>query len=79
MKRDLAGAAKSEQPLELHMYYMYPSYFRELSSTLRQRPSINENSAIKSKITTPKGPKAFRRDPNLRCAMKVGSLELGTL
>jgi hypothetical protein len=45
--------------------------------TLRQRPSINENSTLKSKIATPKGPEAFRRDPNLRCAMKVGYPELG--
>jgi hypothetical protein len=36
-------------------------------------------AAFKSKIVTPKGPKTFRRDPSLRCAMKVGSLELGTL
>jgi hypothetical protein len=57
----------------------YPSSFHELSSTLRQRPSINENIAFKSKIATPKGPEAFRRDPSLRCAMKVGSLELGNL
>jgi hypothetical protein len=34
---------------------------------------------IKSKIVTPKGPEAFRRDPNLRCAMKVGYPELGNL
>jgi hypothetical protein len=28
---------------------------------------------------TPKDPEAFRRDLDLRCAMKAGSLELGTL
>jgi hypothetical protein len=49
------------------------------SSTLRHRPSIDENLKSKSKIVTPKDPKAFRRDPNLRCAMKAVSLELGTL
>jgi hypothetical protein len=33
----------------------------------------------KSKIMTPKDPKAFRRNPSLRCAMKAGSPELGNL
>jgi hypothetical protein len=50
-----------------------------LSSTFRHRPNINEKGRSKSKIVTPKGPKAFRRDPSLRCAMKAGSLELSTL
>jgi hypothetical protein len=50
-----------------------------LSSTFRHRPNINEKGRRKSKIVTPKGPKAFRRDPNLRCAMKVGYPELDNL
>jgi hypothetical protein len=59
----------------------YPSPSQQFSSTLRQRPSINESliTLIKSKIATPKDPKALRRDPSLRCAMKVGSPELGNL
>jgi hypothetical protein len=56
------------------------SEIHQLSSTLRHRPSIDENLIIiKSKIVTPKDPKEFRGDPSLRCAMKVVSLELGTL
>jgi hypothetical protein len=50
-----------------------------LSLTFRHRPNINEKGRRKSKIVTPKGPEAFRRDPNLRCAMKVGYPELGNL
>jgi hypothetical protein len=38
-----------------------------------------KKSRSKSKIATPKDPKVFRRGSSLRCAMKVGSLELGTL
>jgi N-acyl-D-aspartate/D-glutamate deacylase len=59
----------------------YPSPSQQFSSTLRQRPSINESliTLIKSKIATPKDPKAFRRVPNIRCAMKAGTPELGTL
>jgi hypothetical protein len=36
-------------------------------------------AALKSKIATPKDPKAFRRVPNLRCAMKAGTPELDNL
>jgi hypothetical protein len=38
-----------------------------------------KTSWSKSKIVTPKDPKVFRRDPSLRCAMKVGSPELRNL
>jgi hypothetical protein len=50
-----------------------------LSSIFRHRPNVNEEGRSKSKIVTPKGPKAFRKDLKFRCAMKAGSLELGNL
>jgi hypothetical protein len=44
-----------------------------------QTSTKKKKSRSKSKIVTPKDPKAFRRNPSLHCAMKVGSLEVGNL
>jgi hypothetical protein len=59
---------------ELGSYSKSAFFLRCLDSVQTQMDEL-----IKSKIATPKDPKVFRRDLNLRCAMKASSPELGTL
>jgi hypothetical protein len=55
-----------------HYVFVFLRYLDIVQTSTKEQRS-------KSKIMTPKDPKAFRRDPSLRCAMKVGSPGLGNL
>jgi hypothetical protein len=72
-----SGNERAAADTESVIYHLpLPVIFFGISTASKYQ---RKKSRSKSKIATPKDPKAFRRGSSLRCAMKVGSLELGTL